>query len=93
MTKNKFAAANRPSDPDQKTVVMSVPDIGIGAYVMMHGFNVVGRKGKNIYFSVPDGEQDEFERLRVEYLSSPYHHFDHCIMALKKFGDYLPPNA
>jgi hypothetical protein len=88
-TKSKYPT-DRPADPNEKTVTEPVPDIGIGAYIMMHGFKVVGRKGKNIYFSVPESDQDEFHRLRAEYLSSPFHHFDHCIMALKKFGDYLP---
>lgn len=89
MTKGKFAS-DRLVDPNEKCVVKSVSDIGIGAYLMMHGHAVLGRRGKNIYFNVPESEQDEFDKLRAEYLNSPYHKFDHYILALKKFGDYLP---
>ena len=81
---------DRVVDQNEKLVIKTVSDIGIAAYVMMHGFKVVGRKGKNIYFSVPESEVSEVEQLRMEYLSSPYHQFDSCIMALKKTQDYLP---
>lgn len=90
MPKELLESIDEDSTPPEPQVIKSVPDIGIGAYVMMHGFKVVGRKGKNIYFSFAKSEQEEFDRLRTEYLSSPYHHFDHCLMSLKKYQDYMP---
>ena len=66
----------------------SIEDLGAAAYVMMHGFKVVGKKGKNVYFEVPNKEEKEFEKLVFDYLSSEYHRFDSCLMSLKKIGDY-----
>ena len=68
-----------------------VLDIGVGAYLMMHGFKAVGRRGKNIHFEAADpSASKDFDRLYIEYLSSPYHQFDHYLMALKKIGEYMP---
>lgn len=79
---------------DAKAATRFVPDIGIGAYEMMHGFKVLGRKGRNVYFAADDdAASKEFDRLHNEFLSSPYHQFDHFIMALKKLGDYMPDTS
>ena len=67
-----------------------VSDIGIAAYLMMHGYKVVGREGKIIYFNIKDDEEQEFDTLSFEYLSSQFHHFDNNIMALKKMGERKP---
>ena len=68
----------------------SVNDLGIAAYVMMHGFNVIGRKSRTIYFEVEDKDLEEFDRLSFEYLSSAHRQFDTSLMSLKKIGEYLP---
>jgi len=62
----------------------SVSDLGIGAYLMMHGYKVIGRKGKNVLFEIADKDGEEFEKLTMDYLQSPFHQFDHYIMILKK---------
>ena len=68
----------------------TVNDLGVAAYLMMHGHKVVGRKSKNVFFEVADKDIEEFEKLSFEYLSSTYHQFDACIMSLKKIGEYDP---
>lgn len=68
-----------------------VTDLGAAAYIMMHKYKVVGRRGKSIYFEVTEGEDAEkFDMLMMDYLSSEYHRFDSCLMSLKKIGEYMP---
>lgn len=62
----------------------SVSDLGIGAYLMMHGYKTGGRRGKNVFFEIADKDNEEFDRLTMDYLQSPFHQFDHYIMILKK---------
>lgn len=69
-----------------------ISDLGIAAYLNMHGFKVAGRKGRTVYFEVEEQEFEEFEKLSFEYLSSTYHQFDGCLMLLKKVGEYTPQN-
>lgn len=68
-----------------------VTDLGAGAYLLMHGYKVVGRRGRAIVFEVTETEIDTFEQRTMEYLSSEFHRFDSCLMSLKKIGDYMPP--
>ncbi len=68
-----------------------VTDLGAGAYLLMHGHKVVGRKGKEFIFEVNESEGNEFEQRKLEYLSSEFHRFDSYIMSLKKIGEYYPP--
>jgi hypothetical protein len=68
----------------------SVSDLGAAAYVMMHKYKVIGRQGKSIYFEVEEKEQDAFDNLVLEYLSSEFHRFDSCLMSLKKIGEFMP---
>ncbi len=65
-----------------------VTDLGAAAYIMMHKYKVVGKKGKAIYFEVEENEQQKFEDLIMDYLSSEFHRFDSCLMSLKKIGEY-----
>jgi hypothetical protein len=68
----------------------TVSDLGAGAYLLMHGHRVVGRRGKEFIFEVSDDESSEFEQRKLEYLSSEFHRFDSYIMSLKKIGEYSP---
>ena len=68
----------------------TVSDLGAGAYLLMHGHKVVGRKGKEFIFEVAAQEEIEFEQRKLEYLSSEFHRFDSYIMSLKKIGEYNP---
>ena len=68
-------------------------DLGAAAYIMMHKFKVIGKKGKAIYFEVAEEKENrDFEDLSLEYLTSEFHRFDACLMSLKKIGEYLPIN-
>lgn len=73
-----------------RTVQKNVSDLGIAAYLKMNGFKFVSRRGKNIYFEVSEKDQHNFEDTIFEYLNSPFHEFDACLMALKKIGEYDP---
>lgn len=68
----------------------TVSDLGAGAYLLMHGHKVVGRRGKDFIFEVGEQEEIEFEQRKLEYLSSEFHRFDSYIMSLKKIGEYNP---
>lgn len=70
-----------------------VNDLGVAAYLLMHGYHVVGKKGKSIYFEVNDDESsDEFDRLVLDYQPpNDFYTFDSCLMFLKKI-DIEPPN-
>ena len=68
----------------------NVTDLGIAAYVLMHGFKVIGKQGRSVYFEMEESEVDSFERLSLDYLSSDYHRFDSCLMSIKKIGEYMP---
>ena len=74
----------------EKTVQREISDLGAGAYLMMHGYKVVGRRGKAIIFEVEENGSREFEERTMEYLSSEFHRFDSCLMSLKKIGEYMP---
>ena len=71
----------------------SVSDLGMAAYVKLHGFKCLGRKGRNFYFEVdedsPRHNEMSFDHLTVEYVNSPMHEFDSAIMSLKKMGEFL----
>lgn len=72
-------------------IVKFVTDLGAAAYIMMHKYKVMGKRGKAIYFEVDESEQEEFEQRTLEYLSSEFHRFDSCLMSLKKIGDEYNP--
>lgn len=68
----------------------TVSDLGAGAYLLMHGYKVIGRKAKDFIFEIEESEETEFEQRKLEYLSSEFHRFDSYIMSLKKIGEYSP---
>lgn len=69
-----------------------VGDLGASAYLMMHGYKVIGKFGKQIAFEIDETEAAEFEAKTLEYLSSEFHRFDSCLMSLKKINEYMPEN-
>jgi hypothetical protein len=75
---------------NMSTVRKSTEDLGIAAYLRMHGFKVVGRKGKAFYFEINREEDIAFNETIFEYPNSPYHDFDTHLMALKKLPHYVP---
>jgi hypothetical protein len=78
------------TDTGEPLVQKSVNDLGIAAYLMMHGYKVIGRRNRTVFFEIKEEEVSEFDALGFEYLSSPYHQFDSCLMSLKKVGEYDP---
>ncbi len=66
-----------------------VTDLGAAAFILMHKYKVVGKRGKLIYFEVENTDQDRFDELSLDYLSSDFHRFDSCLMSLKKIGEYI----
>ena len=68
----------------------TVADLGISAYVLMNGYKLAGRRDRVFCFIVPPEKAEDFNRLKFNYLFSEFHHFDHCLMGLKKLEDYVP---
>lgn len=75
-----------------------VSDLGVAAYLLMHeyrpnniGLKVIGKKGRNVHFLIPEGKMEEFDRMSYKYLPSPFQQYDSNLMALKKIGEYMPP--
>lgn len=69
-----------------------VTDLGAAAYILMHKYKVIGKKGKAIYFEVDESE-DKFDEIALDYISSDYHRFDSCLMSLKKIGEYISDHS
>lgn len=69
-------AKKRFTDPNDSIIQKSVNDLGIAAYLMMHGYKVVGRRNRTVFFEIGESETKEFDILGFEYLSSPFHQFD-----------------
>jgi len=85
-----------PEDLDGSTH-KTVSDLGVAAYLVMHeyrpnslGLRIVGKKGKYVYFSHPEGVDEEFNRLSLNYLTSQFQTYDSSLMGLKKLGEYMP---
>jgi hypothetical protein len=66
-----------------------VTDLGAAAYILMHKYRVIGKRGKAIYFEVNESMGDKFDDVALEYISSDFHRFDSCLMSLKKIGEYI----
>ncbi len=70
-----------------------VNDLGVAAYLLMHGFTVIGKKGRSIYFECQSEEEsNEFDRLMFDYQPpNEFYTFDSCLMFLKKINEQVPP--
>ena len=66
-----------------------VTDLGAAAYLLMHKYKVVGKRGKAIYFEIEHDISDRFDEIALEYITSDYHKFDSCLMSLKKINEYI----
>jgi hypothetical protein len=69
-----------------------VNDRGVAAYVLMHGYAVIGKRGRSIYFECSTEEEaKEFDRLILEYQPPcEFYTFDSCLMFLKKINEVVP---
>ena len=71
-----------------------VDDLGVAAYLLLKehdpdtklGIRVIGKHGKYVYFSCPEGKDEEFDRRWFLYLKSQFQNYDSCLMAIKKIG-------
>lgn len=61
-----------------------VSDLGVCAYLMMHGFEIATATNDSFIFDVYETDEIEFAKKEMEYLKSEFHRFDAYIMALKK---------
>lgn len=79
---------------EEKKIHKYVNDLGIAAYMLMHGYQVVGKKAKSIYFEVhSQAESDDFDNLVLDYQPpNDFYTFDSCLMFLKKINEYIPKN-
>jgi hypothetical protein len=73
---------------NKEIISKPVQDLGIAAYVLMHQYQLAGRKEKTFIFKVLKEKLKEFEDLKTAYLFSEFHYFDHCLMGLKKLEEY-----
>jgi len=69
-------------------MIKEIKDIGIAAYLILHGFKLSLKRDKLFVFEIKSEQEKEFEDLKVSYLASEFHHFDSCIMSLKKLEDH-----
>lgn len=69
-------------------MLKEIRDIGIAAYMVMHDYKLRDKKDKSFIFAIDPNENKKFEDLKISYLSSEFHHFDSCLMSLKKLEDY-----
>ena len=67
-----------------------VTDLGAAAFLLMHKFKLVGKKGRAFYFECNSKEDEaQFDDLNLQYTSSVFHDFDSKLMSLKKIGEFL----
>lgn len=69
-----------------------VNDLGVAAYILMHGYAVIGKKARSIYFECESHDAAvEFDRLVLEYQPpNEFYTFDSCLMFLKKINEMVP---
>ena len=66
-----------------------VTDLGAAAFLLMHKFKLIGKKGRAFYFECNTKEDEiQFDELNLQYTSSVFHDFDSKLMSLKKIGEF-----
>lgn len=67
-----------------------VTDLGAAAFLLMHKFKLLGKKGRAFYFEINTKDEDkQFDELNLQYASSIFHDFDSKLMSLKKIGEFV----
>ena len=67
-----------------------VTDLGAAAFLLMHKFKLLGKKGRSFYFDINGKEEEiQFDDLNLQYTSSVFHDFDSKLMSLKKIGEFV----
>ncbi len=69
-----------------------VNDLGVAAYLLMHAYTVIGKKGKSIYFEChTEEESNQFDEMILDYQPpNEFYIFDSCLMYLKKINESVP---
>ena len=69
-----------------------VNDLGVAAYILMHGYPVIGKRGRSIYFECLNEKMaSEFDSVVLEYQPpNEFYTFDSCLMFLKKINESIP---
>jgi hypothetical protein len=64
--------------------------LGAAAFLLMHKFKLLGKKGRSFYFDINGKEEEiQFDDLNLQYTSSVFHDFDSKLMSLKKIGEFV----
>jgi hypothetical protein len=67
-----------------------VTDLGAAAFLLMHKFKLIGKKGRAFYFDINSKDEDkQFDELNLQYTTSEFHDFDSKLMSLKKIGEFV----
>lgn len=67
-----------------------VTDLGAAAFLLMHKFKLIGKKGRSFYFDISSKEEEKaFDELNLQYTVSEFHDFDSKLMSLKKIGEFI----
>jgi len=67
-----------------------VTDLGAAAFILMHKFKLIGKKGRAFYFDMSSkDEENQFDDLNLQYASSEFHDFDSKLMSLKKINEFI----
>lgn len=62
-----------------------VTDLGAAAFLLMHKFKLLGKKGRSFYFDIHTAEEEQqLDEMNLQYASSSFHNFDSKLMSLKK---------
>lgn len=72
-------------------ITKTVSDLGVAAYILMQGYDLLGKKEKDFHFEVDQNDERKFDELKISYLVSEFHYFDHCLMGIKKLEDFNHP--
>jgi hypothetical protein len=64
--------------------------LGAAAFLLMHKFKLIGKKGRAFYFDINSKEEEtQFDELNLQYATSEFHDFDSKLMSLKKIGEFV----
>lgn len=65
-------------------VLVTAKDLGLAAFLLMNGYKMHRRRGKEFDFIINEEDREEFEATKVEFINSSFCEYDNTIMALKK---------
>lgn len=74
-------------------VTRPISNLGIAAYIRMHGHTVTGTKGKALHFEATSSEElEQIYALMLQFQPpNPFCLFDGCLMYIKSIENFVPP--